>query len=31
MGVHLRQVQTGTITAVVIIPVHVEDLLALHG
>ena len=27
----LGQVQTGTVTTVVVVPVHVEDLLALDG
>lgn len=28
---HLRQVKTGAVTTVVVVAVHVEDLLALHG
>ena len=30
-GTDLREVQTGTVTAVVIVAIHVEDLLALDG
>jgi hypothetical protein len=28
---HLSQVETGTVTTVIIVPVHVKDLLALDG
>ncbi len=31
VGAHLGQVKTRAVTAVVVIPVHVEDLLALDG
>ena len=30
-GTYLSQVQTGTVTAVVVVAIHVEDLLALDG
>jgi hypothetical protein len=29
-SIKLSKVQTGTVSAIIVIPVHVEDLLALH-
>jgi hypothetical protein len=30
LAADLSKVQTGTVSAIIVIPVHVEDLLALH-
>ena len=31
MGTDLGEVETGTVGAIIVVPVHVKDLLALNG